>query len=1002
MLNVVHITNPFEAIERDSERWETTAGHSIRTLLTERYPGFTEFEFPTIANVDGEEWMRCRWDEVLPKNAFIVFTRLPGDPITILIGLAIATLVVAVAVVVLFKPKIQKPKIVKPPMPAAIGAFGGSALSSSENRASQNGDPVYSLSGERNQIKPNNVLECAYGRNRIFPAYAALPYNVYAGNNQYQYSLFCLGHGLFDVEALQFEDTPLASFPDIEYEIVDPGEVFTLFHDNVNTSADVANLELFGSNQPEYTGWTTGFVANGPFTKVNRIEIDLALPSGLYSVDPNTGALQGIAAQAKFEYQSVNDFGAPVGSWKPLEFVAVTIVPNKDPKPPRKTQYSTVKSTLFSVTLANPTPQRYTLSAVVEPGRYQVRGMRANPANRSIQAADVLRWEVLRSFEPDVKNYGDVTLVAMKTRASNNLNNNAAAKFNLIATRKLPTWNSVTGWSAPVVTRSPVWAFIDTFKARYGGRYEDTFLDLVDLKVFADTFAEEGITFDYVFDQKSTVWEAARAIARVGRCVPILNGSRITIVRDTPQEFARAVFNQHNIVRDSFSWHIRKDANQTYDGVEVEYIDSETWKLETILCLIDDDLGDFPEPLRLTGCTNRQRAYQEGLYHRALSKWSNETIEFKTGIEGNLPRYGDLVKVSHDLPQWGSGGYIQSIDGHTITLSDPVVFEVGQVHKLVIRKKDGSAYGPFVVTAGSNSITVVATDDIEETFYFDEAHERPLYLFGKEYMESRNCLIAGIKPENRDLIQLQCIPYDDRIYGFGNFTAPPRGAAAVRAIEPSRPIVVDLRVTQIPGTLEFVKVSWPPAIGAKTYLLETSTNGEDWQRVATQPSTIYTLRVEPSYLYMRVAGVNTDIGPWAQWSGRVGLVTAKPGTVQNLRLSIYQPGSIEVVWNALTSPAANAADSYEVSVYSTSSGRFLRRRVVSGLTFVYTLANAVEDALTDTTITIRVKGINIAGISDNPASLALVIPQYNPGVEPTDLSEVNITLDNNVIQIDTV
>lgn len=995
MLTVVNVTNPFEAIAtQDAERWEAPDGFSVRQAIRLKEPDFVEFRYPTICKVNNEAWKRERWDEPLPDDAEVLFIRLAGDPVTLVI--AVVALVVAVAVLVFYKPK--KPKLIKPPEPLAIGAFAGAAVhAASANHANQNGDPVYSLSGERNQSRVNNVIECAYGRNRLFPAYAATPYNVYAGNLQYQFSLFCLGHGSFTVEEMRFEDTPLSSFPDVEFEIVDPGEPFELFADNVETSAEVSNIELFGSNEPEYTGWTSGYVANAPFTKTNRLEIDLSLPSGLYTMHPTTGAMQALGVSAAFEYMELNDYGAQVGSWKPLKFQLVEIVPALKGETIKKTKYSKTTYDFFSKTLATATPQRYTLSAEVPLGRYQVRGMRRGAKNRSLQAADLLKWETLRAFMPNVRNYGDITLIAMKVRATNNLNNNAAAKFNCIATRKLPTWSAQGGWSAPVTTRSTVWAFCDAFRAKYGGRMETEFLDMVELAALNETFETSKTYFDYIFDQKTTVWEVAKAIARVARCIPVLQGSRITMVRDAPQAFAKAVFNAYNMVKDSFSWHIRMNTVANYDGVEVEYVDEETWKLETVLCLIDDDAGDFPEPLRLTGCTSRQRAYSEGLYARALQKYSKETITFKTGIEGHLPRYGDLIRISHDVPRWGTGGQVSSIDGQHLYLTEPVQFQPGVVHKMVLRKKDGSAHGPFTVTAGTSPFDVVAAEPIGASFYFDDTHERPLFLFGVENLESRQCLVAGIKPESKDVIQIESIPYDPRVYSFGSFVAPPRNAGPVNIVEPSRPVVTELRVTIIPGTNEHVTVSWSPALGAKNYVVESSPNGIDWQRATTLPSTIYILRVVPGTLYVRVAGVNVDFGPWATWNGRVGAAITKPGTVAGLRLLTLVPGTASVTWNAMA-----AADQFEISVYATTTGRFLRRKTQDAVTvdYSYTQENAVVDGLTDRAITIRVKGQNIAGLSDTPASISLIIPDFNPEVEATDASSTTFSSDNTDVQSD--
>jgi hypothetical protein len=1002
MLSVINRTNPVDRTLRQEDLLKAEDGASIRQLIRRRYEQ-EEFPYPTIVKVNNAPWTRHRWDDPLPADAVVEFVRLSGWTfVAITIGALLVGGAVASRKAKVQKPKIKKPKKVSVPEPHHIGAFGGAAVhvTPSAAAANQNGSPVYSLTGKQNQNKKDNAIESPYGRNRIYPAYAATPHNIYAGNDQYQYSLLCLGQGYYDIEALQFDDTAINKFKDVEWEVVDPGEAFTLFPDNVETSPEVAELELFGKNEKEHTGWTQPYVVNGPFTKANRIEIDLVLPNGLYSINQETGAMISQTVQAQFQYQEINDFGAAIGTWKTLKFQRVQIVPSTRKEDIRKTQYSVREYSTFSVTLANATPQRFTLSGSVPAARYQVRGIRSNPRNRSLQAADGLKWEALRAFLPSVQDYGNVTLVAIKARASNNLNNNAAQKFNVICTRKLPTWHPTTGWTEPVITRSAIWAFVDILKAEYGGRLEDTFIDLEELYAMDQEVAAQSKFFDYIFDAKSNIWEVAKTIARVIRGVPIVNGSRISIVRDIPQTVAKAVFNAYNIIAGTFQWHLSFSTMTNYDGVEVEYMDDQNWKLETMQCLIDNDLGDFCEPIRLSGITDRQRAYSEGLFIRAQQKYGRETLSFKTGIEGNLLSYGDLVLVSHDVPRWGQGGMVLSIDEtHTIlTLSEPVTFAAG-VYKMILRKKDGAAYGPFVVTAGESEYHVVAAAPIDMTqFYFDNAHEKPLFQFGLENIESRKCQIVGIKPDSRDTVSLELVPYDDRYYSFDSFDAPPRGSEGVRALEPALPEVASLQVNKIPGTQEFVSVSWTPALGAKSYLLQMSTNNEDWITVQTQPRvTIHILRVNREYLYLRVAGVNVDTGPFVTWEGEVGLLIKRPGTVNDLRLDINLPGLLGVTWDAEA-----RADQYEITVYATNTGRHLRRVVQPGLTFEYSAENAEEDAYDGKNITIRVKGLNIAGLSDDPASLPLTMLEANPLVPSTSSDVDDITVDSTVTQTDEV
>ena len=985
MLNVLFIESPFTLKTDEAEKYSLGNGYSPRGILVWRNQSFTQFDYPTVCLVNGEPWLQARWDEVVPDGATVSFVRLAGEPTTIAIVIAVVAVVAAAAVAL----------VIQPQNPAAIGA--------GDKDGAQNGATVYSLSGERNQNRLNNAIEAVYGKNRLWPAYAAVPYSTYDGNQQYQYSLFCLGHGYFTIHKMQFEDTPIQGFDDIEFEIVNPGETFDLFHDNVYTSSEVSRIELFGKNEPEFSGPTSAFVANAPFTRAVRLEVDVTLPAGLYELDED-GDPDYEEVTVNFQYQKINDEGDPIGPWLPLTFTQRTVqttVPANDEDSERdnggsgvtvgqRTVYTEQSIPYFYKRLKTLTPQRFTLGTKVAPGRYQVRAVRGDNKNTAANAGNTVHWETLRAYFPSVETYGNVTLVAIKARASNNLNNNAGQRFNVIATRKLKKWSPTGGWTAnTVATRNPIWAFCDVFMARYGGRLSADVLDLEELYALAQTYELSRTYFDYIFDQRTTVWEAARAVCRIGRGIPILNGSQITIVRDRIKTTAAAGFNQHNIVAGSLKWSVKLRNLDDTDGVEVQYMDSDTWQMETVLCLIGDDQGDNPEVIKLPGCSSRAIAYHEGLYHRANQIYSKETIEFKTGLEGHLPRYGDLILVSHDVPKWGTGGVVLSIAGNILRLNEPVTFTPGISHKLILRKKDGSAYGPITVTPGEDEYHVVASVPITEDFYFDNTHERPFFLFGEPSLEAKRCTVVGVNPESEDVVEIRAVAYDDRIFSFDNAPVPDKYAPPARVQEPERPVVVGLKVVYVPGVNELVRISWQPALGARRYVIHESVDGVNYVPIATSfIGTTLEHRVKRGHLWIRVAGVGVAIGPWAEWNGQVGNVTALPITVPNLRLVDLRPGSCTIAWDVTT-----RADSYDVYVFQNNNGKLMRYRNTYGLTFQYTLDMGDIDGATDRTFKFRLRGVNIRGVSSDAAVLIVTIPDRIAEFDSVTADETNVTAD---------
>ncbi len=797
MAHIILVSNPFEPF-KDTARYVHRGGVSVRAWLKTTFPGFKEFSQPTICLVNGEPLGRKAlksgahkgksWGTYrIKKDDVINFVTLQGDPITLLYILY-AVVVVAAIVIALNMPK--------PALP------GGGIPEP---------DPVYGLQGQRNQNRLGHPIEVPYGRCRLFPSYAARSYNVFEGNEQYQFSLYNVGQGSYELEDFQFEDTALENFEDVAFEVYEPGEPVTMFPDNVVTSSEVAGIQLFGPNEPEFE--TAGpFTANDAGTLTTLLQVDASFPAGLYLANPD-GSLGQLSLEVDFEYREIDDFGAPVGGGTWLLLATL------------------------SKTLSTTTPQRYTLELAVAAGRYEVRAVRITNKNLTTGAGHISRWDALRAFLPSTQDYGDTTRIAIKARATNNLNDNSAQRFNVWATRKLRAWNGTT-WDPIAATRNPVWAFCDVFQAPYGGKITDQFLTLDELKELADDFDDEERYFDYVFDGRTTVWDAATVIARVGRCRPMLNGSQVTMVRDVPQSVPTGVFTQDNIVAGSFKHEIKIATLGDFDGVEIEYVDPITWKPEQVECLVGDDAGDNLEQIKLPGCTDRDLAYQEGMYIRATRRLLRENISFQTGLEGHIPSYGDLIRVSHDLPRWGTSGLVEAVAGTTIALNEPVTFGVG-TYVIGFRTKTGGLLGPYECTAGVNSRQVILSDpiDVEPELFFDGVNQLPIFMFGLLSNFSRECIVVGLAPGEEGKVDVKAVVYDEDVFAADGDSATPLSTNGA----PVTPQVPALRCSALLARWEpladgKVRVSWSPAVSARAYRVDLSADsGSSWDTAGETP-----------------------------------------------------------------------------------------------------------------------------------------------------------------------
>lgn len=955
MISIIEIANPFEPF-KDSVRQIRPAGITVAQYLHGR-----EFQHPTICILNGCPLLRREWPvRVLEDGDTVNFIAQPGAAYAGIIALVVAAASVAVSAYF----------YLTMPDPSTPGQ-------------TPEADPVYSLTGQKNQNRLLQPIEVGYGRTRMWPSYGAVPYNQYIDNDQYLYQLFCVGQGEYDVEGVFIEDTPVENFQAVSYEITGPGGSVTLFPDNVVTSPEVGALELFGPNEEEYVdpGWYGPFTANDAGSVTDRLEIDVVFPGGCYLAEGD-GGLSPVTVTAEFEYRRVDDAGVPVGGWILLfSYTNETEVEKVSMGIP----YTEV------VGMATTTPQRITLSQTVASGRYEVRGRRTSDKVEDFGAQNKLVWAALRAFLPNTKDYGDVTMLAVKARATNDLNSNASNRINLVATRKLPIWDGAA-WSAPAATRSIVWAFADVLRSTYGGNMADTYLDTDTLLSLDAIYADRGEHFDWVFDQKTTVWEALTTICRCGRAVPMMSGSLMTIIREAAASAPVAVFGPQNMVRGSFQWDVKLYEMEEYDSVSVEYLDPSTWKQETVLCALPDSAGLYPETLRLPGCADRDHAYHEGMFITSMKRYVRESITFRTGLEGHIPTYGDLVGISHDLPRWGVSGYVMGIDGVDVQVSEPLEFTAGQTHYMAIKTASGGVSGPYICTAGADAYHAVLAEAPAGTFYFDDAHERSIYLFGISDSWAKFCKVAGISPAGGEEIEVQCVNYAPVVFDYDNDSAPPLTSGTTPLGPNPLPLVLDLTVTAFSWTLTQVQLSWTPDAAAIFYIVQISYDNVNWSNIANVSTASYVLSVTPGYLYIRVAGVNVGMGAFALWEGNVGVPTSGPLNPTVLTLQSPFTGTFaKMQWVAVLN-----STSYRIEVYRDGGATLSRTTDIplGTLTYTYSIEMALADGTPDRELVFKLYGVNDIGVSATPATCNATNPA--PAVL-TGLSSSIYAQDSNTI-----
>ena len=703
-----------------------------------------DLTMPILCLINGAPVLRKDWGNVFDDGELISIISLPlggggkksSNPVQVVLTVAVIVASVytggavgaaygaawgaAAAAAVSIGGGILVNTLVPTPKPALNGMTSSSYTQS----------PTYSLQAQGNSARLGNPIPVIYGRHLIYPDFAAQPYYRYQNNVQYVYQLHCIGQGNYSVGQIRIEDTPISSFKEITYKVINPGESNTLFDEDVVTSAEVAGQELL---KDMISG---GFVLNPSESVVNKIEIDVACQRGLYYAN-DSGGLNSKTVQWRVDARLIDDEDTALGDWFTLGTESLT--------------GATV----------NGIYRTYTYS--VSQGRYEVRATRLDDKDENSRAGHELRWVAAKGYVVSDKSYGDVTLLAVIMKATDNLSQRSSRLINCVVTRKLKTWTPSGGWSGLTATRSIAWALADILKANYGAKLTDKSIDLNALYQLDQKWNSRGDTFNAVFDSKLTVYEALSRVAKVGRAVAFIQGGIVRFVRDEPKTIPVALFGPRNIVKNTLSIQYIMPSEDTADSVCVEYFSENTWKTSEVTGTFSGSTSDKTATVELFGCTNKAQALREAVYMALANRYRRRIVTFTTELEGLIPTYGDLIAITHDMAHWGSGGEIIAQDGLKLTLSEPVEFTSGVKNVLALRQKNGSLSGPYEVTATELNTEVMLKTQPSIEILTASGMERTHFAFGTTDKWSVYARVTGIRPRSNQ-VEITAVIEDDRVH----------------------------------------------------------------------------------------------------------------------------------------------------------------------------------------------------------------------------------------------
>ena len=370
-----------------------------------------------------------------------------------------------------------------------------------------------------------------------------------------------------------------------------------------------------------------------------------------------------------------------------------------------------------------------------------------------------------------------------------------------------------------------------------------------------------ALKMNLYIDESKSLWQWCNDIAASARGAVVLRGTKISCIFDAPSNPVQ-LFSMGNIVGGSFSGEFLPVEDRA-TAVEIAYNnEANNFEREQITVYADkyddDDARQNPVSVELTGITDFERAYREGLYRLNQNKYLLRTITFTASVEAIACQVGDVILVQHDIPQWGQGGRILEIDttSRILTLDNDVVLNPEKAYSILIREHDDGRE-QFLVQTGlggtTNRIQLSPTSDLRDVQPYD------VFALGEIDKVAKPFRVQEMSRTGDLYITLTCSEYIAELY---------TDATNIPVIQYSQP-VNEIQNLDIIATGYYTQAGqWIPEIYASwsylgqrpaSYQVSWKYNNDTWQAIQNvsdtmaqcavtgDPSTVYNVRVRALY-----------------------------------------------------------------------------------------------------------------------------------------------------------
>lgn len=407
----------------------------------------------------------------------------------------------------------------------------------------------------------------------------------------------------------------------------------------------------------------------------------------------------------------------------------------------------------------------------LEAGEYEVRVRFAEQPPTGQNYGTDAYLEYAQTVITDDFCYPGTALLAVRALATDQLSGGLPRITCLAERATVQVWNPDPGAYEAKPANNPAWACYDLLHNETAGNVPAERILYPAFAAWAEWCADKGLECNIYLDSPISLRKALDMLSTLGRGTVVQMGSLFTCIADrpwtAPMPMQRFLFTMGNMVADSYREEFLAYQERA-NAVEITYFDAGLDYTRQSVEVYQDGFDISSQGIKkraetLFGCTSRSQALAHARALLRRNRYLSLTVSFDADADAIACLPGDVIDVSHDVPQWGASGRILSATTSMVELDREVTLQPGK--RYVLQLKHGRDDGrEEVAVAGVSQETRTSLLSLDGLWADGLPQAADLYAFGEMGRASKAFRVLSLTRSSDLRRRITALEYMPEIY----------------------------------------------------------------------------------------------------------------------------------------------------------------------------------------------------------------------------------------------